>query len=839
MTDNVKNWSYPFAGASSNPLTNLTSLAKAGSGFYPMGANGLWHGGVHFDQGTADAFDQSSVRCIADGEVIAYRIDAKYPISEYPGGIHQRKHAPFSTGFVLVKHRLTLPPLSSAASATTPPALTFYSLYMHLQDWTSYLAEPDLPHPSFWGEGLYQVKTNTTDPVRGLNVRGHHKVSAEHDKYSAYRTILCTLPRGTLVEADEVSPDGNWLKIASVRPTVEELVAATGWVFKGEMKSLGGNRYLIADRAKDMPTGPQQGLNVRAAANSSSDILAVLPHGTQVRISSEAAASKYHKLVEIVRGNAIPVLAAEEDGTWPGYVWCDSLEARSEPKAKDSVVVLDRPIPIKAGDLIGHLGLYQNHDEDVPKAMLHLEIFSCEDVPAFVAQSRAYAAYLPEAQKTLLKIHKGASKLIPHHAGINAANPPKMSDEGVMVGVDLVLPQSLLDNLPADAKIIVPASAANAASHSEIRWWRLDNLLADQDGNPISGWLAEQDMITTRHSPWEWEGYDFIEDRERSAGALAYHLEALCRLDDSERASYRSMIDQSDTGPIKQRLHDIFDSNKDRKITTEEIRVSLDKPWHAQSMAQLITRHESEWMWSPGKWDELDELMRHCASYPNPDWVEEKKRIEKLSWWKALSSKYEVNADGVVWHFHPLVVITPKIFDPRELRVRAFLRMIRVGEGTVGLSGYEKLFGGSSFIKDHGKTFDDHPQIKIKRSGYNSSAAGAYQIMGYTWSDASVIKLRVKLGIRDFTPGSQDKLCIAFLKFKTREDALDLVISGRIEEAVEICSWEWASLPPGRYGQPVETMGQVLENYEKFLHEEEIGKSDLQLAPGFLKEFGY
>jgi muramidase (phage lysozyme) len=165
--------------------------------------------------------------------------------------------------------------------------------------------------------------------------------------------------------------------------------------------------------------------------------------------------------------------------------------------------------------------------------------------------------------------------------------------------------------------------------------------------------------------------------------------------------------------------------------------------------------------------------------------------------------------------------------------------MIRVGEGTVGLSGYEKLFGGSSFIKDHGKTFDDHPQIKIKRSGYSSSAAGAYQIMGYTWNDASVIKLRVKLGIRDFTPCSQDKLCIALLKFKTREDALDLVISGRIEEAVEICSWEWASLPPGRYGQPVETMGQVLENYEKFLHEEEIGKSDLQLAPGFLKEFGY
>ena len=34
-------------------------------------------------------------------------------------------------------------------------------------------------------------------------------------------------------------------------------------------------------------------------------------------------------------------------------------------------------------------------------------------------------------------------------------------------------------------------------------------------------------MITTCHSPWEWPGYDFIEDREQPAGALAYHLEAL------------------------------------------------------------------------------------------------------------------------------------------------------------------------------------------------------------------------------------------------------------------------------------------------------------------------
>lgn len=657
MIDNVKNWSYPFAGASGNPLANLTSLAKATSGFYPMGANGLWHGGVHFDQGTAGTFDQSSVRCIADGEVIAYRIDDTYPISEYIDSLPQCRRAPFSSGFVLVKHQLTLPPLNSAPSVPAPPALTFYSLYMHLQDWAGYLAKPDLPRPSFWGEGIYQVKANTTDPVLGLNVRGHHRVPLEHAQYSAYRTILCTLPRGTLVEVDEVSPDGNWLKLSSVTPRPAELAAGTGWVFKNEMKCLGGNSYLIAEQAKDVPATPQQGLNIRASANSTSDILAVLPHGTQVKISSEAAASKYHKLLEVVRGDRVPALIAKEDGELPGFVWRDSLESKSEPKVKGSVVVLESPVPIKAGDLIGHLGLYQNHNEGSPQAILHLEVFSCEDVPAFIAQSRAHAARLPETQKTLLKVHKGASKLIPHHTGINATNPPKLSDDGVTVGVDLILPQSLLDSLPADAKLVVPASTGGTTCRPEIRWWRLDNLLADEDGKPISGWLAEQDMITTRHSPWEWEGYDFIEDSERPAGALAYHLEAMRRLNDSERASYQGVIDQSDKGPVRSRLYDIIDTNRNGKMTSEEIRAALEKPWHAQSISQLVTRHESEWFWDASRWDELDDLMGHSPDDPNQDWVEEKNRIKALSWWSDVAGSLKLDAAGKAWHLQPIHLV--------------------------------------------------------------------------------------------------------------------------------------------------------------------------------------
>jgi len=47
--------------------------------------------------------------------------------------------------------------------------------------------------------------------------------------------------------------------------------------------------------------------------------------------------------------------------------------------------------------------------------------------------------------------------------------------------VDLIIPQSLLDGLPASRKIHVKDGADNT-----MHWWRLDGLFADENGNPIN-----------------------------------------------------------------------------------------------------------------------------------------------------------------------------------------------------------------------------------------------------------------------------------------------------------------------------------------------------------------
>lgn len=651
-TSPIKNWSHPFKPKEGDidPLKALTAMSKAGSGFYPIGKNGQWHGGIHFDANTAHVFDQSSVRCIADGEVIAYRIDSSYPLSRYLDERDRPRNAPFSTGFVLVKHRLEAPALP--ASEEPPPSLTFYSLYMHLLDWSGY-SKPGAPTPPvFISETLYQVKPDkATDTLVGLRVRS-----------VPGGTVLAILPKGCKVKAGEVdTADPKWRKLVSILQgrTLPAISGPDlGWVYTGEMQPMSEpDQFLVGELANDPEPGlaTEKGLNVRKAGNGrrNDPKTGLLPLGTT--FSLEPGTGAYRKLKAIIEGQDIAPLSTNSVNNIQGYVHFESLQATRAVPELDKVQLLAAPYPIKAGDLIGHLGLYQNHDDASPQQMLHLEVFSCEDVPRFIAKSRAWAARLPAEQKSLLKVYKGASKLIRHHEAINASNPPRLSDAGTVVGVDLIIPQILLDKLPADRKLQVSTPVPGSSTPRVTNWWRLDNLLADASGNSISGWLAEQEPITTRHSPWEWVGYDFIQETGRPIRKAAYFFEALRRLTDQELANYRALVSQEDQGPVRSRLYDIIDSNRDNNLTPYEIQTALKHPWHAQSITQLITRYESEWLLNKEKWDELDPLMGHVPIVdPNHNWVSEKQRIEKLNWWGTLAGKQGISTNGMAWHFQPI-----------------------------------------------------------------------------------------------------------------------------------------------------------------------------------------
>ncbi|WP_392561012.1 hypothetical protein RHO12_07355 [Orbus sturtevantii] len=97
-----------------------------------------------------------------------------------------------------------------------------------------------------------------------------------------------------------------------------------------------------------------------------------------------------------------------------------------EPKALDKVVVLDSPMAISAGDFIGYLGHNVSSNGQFSQAKRqvlatekrpsnhkltlqgHVELFTCDDLPAFITKTRLLADKLPESEKNLILVEEGA-----------------------------------------------------------------------------------------------------------------------------------------------------------------------------------------------------------------------------------------------------------------------------------------------------------------------------------------------------------------------------------------------------------------------------------------------
>lgn len=145
--------------------------------------------------------------------------------------------------------------------------------------------------------------------------------------------------------------------------------------------------------------------------------------------------------------------------------------------------------------------------------------------------------------------------------------------------------------------------------------------------------------------------------------------------------------------------------------------------------------------------------------------------------------------------------IDPNLLDNANLA--AFLRVIRAGESSQDPSAYWTMFGGKL-----ANSLTDHPRQKNSAAGLTSTAAGAYQFLSKTWDECAKA-----LDLPDFGPASQDLAAVFLIK---RRGALEDVLAGRIETAIDKCGKEWASLPGSPYGQPTRTLEQALATYAAY-----------------------
>lgn len=614
----VENWCHPFKDTR-DPLSQLTHLAKAVAGYYPLGNGGMWHGGVHFDKGTAGTLKQSSVFCLADGEVVAYRIDTDSPRTAYFEK-DRSVEKPFSRNFVLVRHHLQPPKVEGSQDA--PPSLTFYSLYMHLQDWVKYQQDATLARPIFWPErATFRVKQTAKDARPGQPEQlGLNVYNKRHGK------VIDFLPPGAEVA---ISGTGEFRRLESSLGPSRLLNP------DGSINGYIATRLLFHPNAKETRVSSSRGaVNIRSepVISDADNVIFELPVDSQVTVSG---AGEFRKLERINQ-----------------YVLFDSLEGAIEPVATDQIVVLDQPVAIKAGDLIGHLGLYQDAGVNHPDEKLHLETFSGDDVEAFIDASREWAKRLPEKDRTWLKLPIG-TPVVPPEGNNTATLLQASSKSSPRSAADLLVPKKLLEGLPADQKIQVPATSTRNAR----TWYHLKQLLHDADNNLLDGWVCEEPGVTSWVSPWAWDGYGVIVDYSRPKHMLASFLSAMGRLSEEERERYRAIAEKDDKGPMKRRLYEIIGRNPDGTLTATELKAALERPAHAQAISQMILYKESEWFQQPQIWDALDELLGHSGSTPHLNWLAEKQRIAQMGWWREVAEKVGLPSWGSAYHFHPVGLV--------------------------------------------------------------------------------------------------------------------------------------------------------------------------------------
>ncbi|EGG6883832.1 hypothetical protein HI972_002864 [Salmonella enterica] len=127
----------------------LSHLGGESTGLYMIGRSGMWHGGIHITEATTpwcalsgnaplEAMDfpvpfkgEQAVQCMADGEVVAYRVCKDYLTLAWESG-----PLSFSGSFVLVKHYIQL-------GEKKESGLHFYTLYMHLAPYSAYESESE------------------------------------------------------------------------------------------------------------------------------------------------------------------------------------------------------------------------------------------------------------------------------------------------------------------------------------------------------------------------------------------------------------------------------------------------------------------------------------------------------------------------------------------------------------------------------------------------------------------------------------------------------------------------------------------------------------------------
>jgi len=475
----------PIKGKNTEQLYDM--LRQSQAGFYPIGANDSYHGGVHFE-------GEHPVVALASGTIIAYRYTKQYKSETEDNTTYK-----YSNCFVLIRHHYKTP---------KEQELVYYTLYNHLRPWSDDDAnESENGNIAIFGTPGFKI----------INVETYLKVRTSREINDNPSNEAGSLAPDTTIAATKL--DETWARI--------------------DEGNLQGNYFCHTYN------GTQYGQP------------AIIP---------------------------------------------------GEPEF-DSIITDKKDV--KAGDIIGHTGLYEAPGLPAGYRAVHVEVFAAPDARSFLrnAKDEGTPTHIVVPQGTQLKIKVSAE---------TSDDPNAFTlEDGDTIGTET---RCMID---AERTII----------HDDASWF----WVANPEG--ASGYAPEDSI--SKQTPYNWPQFRIINENQTEFSTLFApgHLE----------------VEYDELPRFFQEIVDTIDANNNGKVSRKELREAYSQqPEVFDRLAHVISVHPSEW-WA-GKQKSIWNRLLNMFDQDRSDNLEN--RIDELCWWDTVADNVDdFPSSATVYHWNPVPFI--------------------------------------------------------------------------------------------------------------------------------------------------------------------------------------
>ncbi|HHS9827788.1 TPA: glycoside hydrolase family 108 protein, partial [Klebsiella pneumoniae] len=635
----------------------LSTLGGESSGLYLVGSQGMWHGGIHITDATipwcALSTDSEAeneycrelykgeqfIRCMADGEIVAWRVSKDYESAaiEWCG-----EKLFLSTSFVLVKHYIQPGDMEESG-------LTFFTLYMNLAPYAAYQQQGSLSDRKV--AGVQRYYTSAED------------VQAEHEAGKLDKDTLVTMSDAIVTRSRDRRQFTEVTIVSETKNTAgDTLVAGTKVWTVSDRGSLKATESVPVPSwwAKCTPAYTTQSEGVVKCTSrtdwayylSREDVLhykkagrlaAGFPLSYEPGNTAQQVIRPGKEPGEAARTFSLVTLGRDKDTLKKGdRVWVvsdgDSLTSvapaasSSEPVFND-VYVPSAPVPVSAGDSLGHMGFYQLPEENGKRSryQVHIECLSTDDMEKFITNPGRVGEDAPVylTWKTDAPLfEKGERGMV---AGSRKTKAPGILTLAKVPGVD--------------------AEGNTLSSNKDAAYYQI---------RPEGGWLpassvqkvsqyalGELGFVTLNKAS---ESFDLIDGIKQPNNVVKGILEQLYKAAQDETRTTHALNKYN-----YKRLLELIDSNQDGYYQEQEYLQAVHNISYRDRLYRVIAKHASEWYY--GKDAPLWKTYLDTLTRDAPLWKTYLETfLDKMTWMKTVSEK-GVALGSEPWHMHPVVFL--------------------------------------------------------------------------------------------------------------------------------------------------------------------------------------